>query len=97
MDLVFRDASQLRRLYPQLIHLGIVGLSCADVMRFMNKKVSRQGKALGLSHEIVSDVRQRSEGVRLKHRLGKSSIKLYDKAYSEPKSVLRAEVTINAP
>lgn len=97
MDLVFRDAGQLRRLYPQLIHRGIVGLSCADVMRFMNKKVSRQGKALGPSHEIVSDVKQRPEGVRLKHRLGKNSIKLYDKAYSEPGSVLRAEVTINAP
>jgi len=35
--------------------------------------------------------------VRIKHRLGKNSIKLYDKAYTQVGAVLRPEVTLNAP
>jgi hypothetical protein len=98
MDLVFREAGQLRRLYPQLIHLGMVSFSSPDVMRFMDKKVSRKGDAAGpQAHEVVSDLKVRSEGVRIKHRLGKNSIKLYDKAYSEQGAVLRPEITVNAP
>jgi hypothetical protein len=98
MDIVFRDAAQLRRLYPQLIHLGMVSFSSPDVMRFMGKKVNRNGDTSGPhAHEVVSDLKVRSEGVRIKHRLGKNSIKLYDKAYSEQGAVLRPEITLNAP
>ncbi len=98
MDIVFRDPEQLRHLYPQLIHLGRVGFSSPDVMRFLDKKVSRQGLTFGPNaHEVVSDVKMRREGVRIKHRLGKNWIKLYDKAYAELGAVLRPEVTINAP
>jgi hypothetical protein len=67
-------------------------------MRFLDKKVSRKGDAVGRNaHEVVSDLKVRSEGVRIKHRLGKNSIKLYDKAYSLQGAVLRPEITINAP
>lgn len=97
MDIVFGDPEQLRHLYPQLIHLGMVSFSSPDVMRFMDKKVSRNGNACGNSHEIISDLKVRAEGVRIKHRLGKNSIKLYDKAYAQDGAVLRPEITINAP
>jgi hypothetical protein len=98
MDIVFRDPAYLRHLYPQLIHLGMVSFSSPDVMRFLDKKVSANGKALGRNaYEVVSDQKVRSEGVRIKHRLGKNSIKLYDKAYSEWGAVLRPELTLNAP
>jgi hypothetical protein len=98
MDIVFRDPEQLRRLYPQLIHLGMVSFSSADVMRFMDKKVSRKGDApCPNAHEVITDLKKRSEGVRIKHRLGKNSVKLYDKAYAELGAVLRPELTINAP
>jgi hypothetical protein len=98
MDIVFRDPEQLRRLYPQLIHLGMTSFSSPDVMRFMDKKVSRKGDAAGpRAHEVISDLKMRREGVRIKHRLGKNSIKLYDKAYSELGAVLRPEITLNAP
>jgi hypothetical protein len=97
MDMVFRDPLQLQRLYPQLIHLGMVSFSSSDVMRFMDKKVSRKGDAVSPSaHEVISDLKIRREGVRIKHRLGKNSIKLYDKAYCERGAVLRAELTMNA-
>jgi hypothetical protein len=98
MDIVFRDPAQLQRLYPQLIHLGMTSFSSPDVMRFMAKKVSRQGNVAGPNtYQVVSDLKLRREGVRIKHRLGNNSIKLYDKAYSEWGAVLRPEVTLNAP
>lgn len=98
MDIVFREAEQLRRLYPQLLHLGMVSFSSPDVMRFMGKKVTRQGEAFGRqAHEVVSDRKVHREGVRIQHRLGKNFIKLYDKAYAEWGAVLRPEVTLNAP
>jgi hypothetical protein len=98
MDILFRNPEQLRRLYPQLIHLGITGLSSADVMRFMDKKISRKGDSFGAhAHEVVSDLKVRREGVRIKHRLGKNSIKLYDKVYGDSGAVLRSELTLNAP
>ena len=80
------------------MHLGMVSFSSPDVMRFMDKKVSRKGLVSGPNtHEVVSDLKVRSEGVRIKHRLGKNSIKLYDKAYADRGAVLRPEVTLNAP
>lgn len=98
MDMVFRETAQLRHLYPQLLHLGMGSFSSPDVMRFMDKKVSRNGEARGRNaYEVVSDLKVRSEGVRIKHRLGQNSIKLYDKAYAEQGAVLRSELTLNRP
>jgi hypothetical protein len=99
MDIVFRDPAQLRHLYPQLIHLGMTCFSSPDVMRFMGKKVGqRKGELPGpYGLEVVTDLKVRQEGVRIKHRLGKNSIKLYDKAYTACGAVLRSEVTLNAP
>ncbi|MCW5977576.1 MAG: hypothetical protein KIT09_05845 [Bryobacteraceae bacterium] len=98
MDIVFRDPDQLRRLFPQLVHLGLVSFSSPDVMRFMGKQVSPQGRPYGPHMPaVVSDRKVRNEGVRIKHRYGKNSIKIYDKAYSERGAVLRPEFTLNAP
>lgn len=97
-DYVFRDPAQLRRLYPQLVHLGMTSFSSPDVLRFMGKKVTTNGFACGRNlPTLTSDLKLRSEGVRIKHRLGGNSIKLYDKAYAQQGAVLRAEITINAP
>ena len=98
MDLMFRNPEQLRRLVPRLLHLGVVSFSSPDVLRFMGKRVSRQGTAYG-RHElpICSDLKVRSNGARIKHRLGPNSIKLYDKAYDELAAVLRLEATISEP
>lgn len=95
MDMVFRNRQQLQQLYPQLVHLGMTSFSSPDVLRFMGKRVTRQGTALG-RHEVPvsSDLKVRPNGVRIKHRLGANSIKLYDKAYDELGAVLRPELTI---
>jgi hypothetical protein len=97
-DLLFRDPDQLRRLVPRLLHLGVVSFSSPDVLRFMGKKVTRQGNAAaGLKLPLSTDLKIRSNGARIKHRLGPNSIKLYDKAYDRLGAVLRAEITISKP
>ena len=97
-DLMFRNPEQLRRLVPRLLHLGVVSFSSPDVLRFMGKKVSRHGKiAGGVRLPVATDLKVRSNGARVKHRLGPNSIKLYDKAYDELGAVLRTEITISRP
>jgi hypothetical protein len=98
MDIVFRDAQRLRQLYPQLVHLAMTSFSSSDVLRFMGKRVSRDGVALG-AHEVPvsSDFKLRPNGVRVKHRYGLNSLKIYDKAYDELGAVLRPEFTLLQP
>jgi hypothetical protein len=87
-DVMFRDAATLAALYRPLVHYGIETFSSGDVMRFLGRKV--RGSFQG---EIVSDFRDRAEGIRIKHRVGENSVKAYDKQGS----VLRVETTINDP
>src|SRR5215467_9163879 len=95
-DLMFRKAEELRRLVPALLHLGVVSFSSPDVLRFMGKKVTSRGNAAaGLRLPLSSDLKIRSNGARIKHRLGPNSIKLYDKAYDQSGAVLRGEITIS--
>lgn len=44
--------------------------------------------------EVMSDVKTRPEGVRLKHWVNGNTIKIYDKAFSSVGSVLRVETTV---
>ena len=97
IDVVFRDAATLRRLYPRLLEQAMVGLSCRDVMRFLGRKIPLSGQLpTNFAGQVVSDLREREEGVRIRHRLNNNSVKLYDKAFTSLGSVLRAETTINS-
>jgi len=87
-DVMFRDARSLAEIYRPLVLHGITTFSSGDVMRFLGRKVT--GAFQG---EVVSDFKDRPEGIRLKHRAGENSVKVYDKQGS----VLRAETTINDP
>lgn len=84
-DVLFREQGQLDRLYPRLVHFGMEQLSCTQVMRFLGKRLDG-----GFKGSVVSDLRRRSEGVRLKHWVNGNSLKLYNCL-----NVLRAETTIN--
>ena len=96
IDLVFRQPEDLRRLYPRLVHHGMTTFGSADVMRFLGRRVPASGEVpRGFSGEIVGDLKQRQEGVRIKHSINGNSVKLYDKAYTPVGSVLRAEMTMH--
>ena len=93
-DIMFRDAATLAELYPRLVHHAMTTFSSPDLMRFLGRKVPAHGHVhRGFEGEVVTDLKHRPEGVRLKHRVDGNSVKLYDKQGS----VLRPECTIHDP
>jgi hypothetical protein len=95
-DLVFADPALLRRLYPLLLRHGMTTLGSTDVLRFLGRKIPASEAAPGtIRAEVTSDVKARAEGVRLKHRVNTNSVKIYDKAYTAQRAVLRVESTLN--
>lgn len=93
-DVMFRTPEALAQVYPHFVRHGLTTFHSADVMRFLGQKLTPTGQVHGcFKGEVVSDLKRRPEGVRLKHRLGQNSLKLYDKQ----SSVLRVETTINDP
>jgi hypothetical protein len=95
-DVVFREAATLRRLPPRLVRHGRTALASTDVMRFLGRRIPGSGEVpKRFNGEVVSDVKEREEGVRLKHQVNGNSEKLYDKAYTEVGSVLRPECTLH--
>ena len=91
-DVMFRSPETLAELYPRLIRHGISALRSPEVMRFLGHRTPLQGGINGhFQGEVVSDLRARPEGVRIKHRAGANSIKMYDKQGT----VLRVETTLN--
>lgn len=96
IDLIFHTANDLRRLYPRLLQHAISTFSSADVMRFLGRRVPLSGQIpTRFGGQVVSDLHARQEGIRVKHRLNRNSVKLYDKAFTIVGNVLRAEGTIN--
>jgi len=87
-DVMFRDRQNLQTVYPDLCRHAIEHFHSRDVMCFLNG--SRRG---AWAKEVVTDLRERIEGVRIKHTVNHNSIKMYDKQGS----VLRIETTINDP
>lgn len=87
-DVMFERPEYLAAIYPRLTRHAIATFSSPDVMRFLGRKLT--GHFLG---EVVSDYKERPEGVRVKHRVGQNSIKMYDKAGR----ILRVETTVNQP
>jgi hypothetical protein len=91
-DVMFGKAETLAHLYPRLVQHGLTTFLSPDVMRFLGRKAPPGGGLpRRLEAEVVSDVKRRAEGVRIKHRVGENSVKMYDKQGS----VLRVETTIN--
>jgi hypothetical protein len=85
-DLLFRDAASLQAFYPRLVAYALERLRAPDILRFL-------GRTNVFTGEVAMDVRKRVEGVCVKHRVGRNSVKMYDKHGS----ILRIEVTINDP
>lgn len=93
-DVMFKSPGALARLYPALIHQGIQHFGSTDVLRFLGHKVQANGRVHGNHQgEILSSLKHRPEGLRLKHQANGNSVKLYDKQGS----VLRVETTLNRP
>jgi len=87
-DILFTSPRALSEIYPQLVRAAVSTFSSPDVMRFLGKRL--HGNYTG---ELVSDYKSRPEGIRVKHRAGANSVKMYDKGGR----ILRVETTLNDP
>jgi hypothetical protein len=85
-DLVFRSTTTLGPLYDQLVRQSVLSVKAEQVASFLGRHITPQ-----LAQEIGSQFSTRIEGTCIKHRFGKSSIKMYDKCGI----VLRIETTTN--
>jgi hypothetical protein len=85
-DLAFRSATTLGPLYEQLVRESVISVKADQVASFLGHRITPQ-----LTQEIGSQFSTRIEGTCVKHRFGKASIKMYDKAGI----VLRIETTAN--
>jgi hypothetical protein len=87
-DILFRDRRALGPLYRKLVEHAFFCFSPRDVLGFLGKKLTGNFKA-----EVLKDFKQRAEGMRIKHRVGRNWIKMYDKHGC----ILRVETVINDP
>jgi hypothetical protein len=83
-DLLFKDRRTVEELMPDLRSHAHVSLSVRDCFRFLGKRPSKA--------EAIVDIKRRPEGWRIKFRVGRNSVKVYDHA-----NIIRFETTINHP
>lgn len=87
-DTAFTSSNALAKIYPQLARGAIATFGSRDVLRFLGKRPDRRYQG-----EVISDYKDRPEGIRVKHQAFGNAIKVYDKGGS----LLRIETTINNP
>ena len=85
-DIVFKKQKDLQAIYSELVATAIHAVKPDNVATFLGHKVNPRYKG-----EIGNNYNVRIQGSRIKHTMGKSSIKMYDK-YSK---ILRIETTTN--
>jgi hypothetical protein len=91
-DLLFDSPAELAGVYPKLIRHAMGSMGSTEVMRFLGQKT--EARVCGhFKREVMTDLRRRPEGVRIKSRCGRNSVKMYDKQGS----VLRIETTLTDP
>ena len=88
-DVMFESVEALAPLYRKLVRGAIQSFGAEQIMRYV-RDVQWQGT---YAQPLVTDLRRREEGIRIKHWVGENSVKMYDK----PGGILRVETTINNP
>jgi len=83
LDVVFAKRERLAPLYERLSREAVLTVRVPDMARFWDKRFSPEAQA-------GSDFKTLVEGTRIKHVLGRQSLKMYDKG-----RVLRIEATSN--
>jgi len=85
-DIVFKIKEDLQNIYDELVATAIHTVKPDNISTFLGKKLDpRYQDELGNNYHV------RIEGSCIKHKMGKNSIKMYDKH----KKVLRIETTSN--
>lgn len=89
-DINFKSREGLSIYYKTLVETTFFTFSSSDIYSFFGRNV---GKISSFRKgEIVSDLRHRYQGYRIKFKINNNQVKMYDKGNN-----LRIEVTINNP
>ncbi len=83
-DIVFKSNRILPGLFDELVRTAAVEIKCPDIYRFLGRRLTKKS-----AREVCSRLQTLIEGTRIKHTLGSTSIKMYDKQGC----VLRIECT----
>jgi hypothetical protein len=89
-DINFKSREDLSIFYKTLVETAFFTFSSNDIYSFFGRNVGRINNFK--KGEIVSDLRHRYQGYRIKFKINKNQVKMYDKGNN-----LRIEVTINNP
>ena len=89
-DVVFRRQADLQPIYETLVRTAVHAVRPPQIATFLGRK---NKLASNNTEEIGNDFNTRIQGTRVKHRMGPTSIKMYDKAGI----ILRIETTTNDP
>jgi hypothetical protein len=73
-DIVFRSRADLASVYDALVRTAIYAVKAEDVATFLGRKVDAR-----YTGELGTDSHTRIQGTRVKHHMGKSPVKMYDK------------------
>jgi len=92
-DVLFRDVQRLETLYPRIMRYAIEVFDSPSILRFFGRAATAEGSRHLWPHDLESNLRRRTEGVRIKHWLNRNSVKAYNKSGN----ILRVETTINQP
>src|SRR5262249_33533680 len=92
-DVLFRTPADLEELYPRFVRHAMERMGTRDVLRYLGRKIPcGEGRDTGsFAGEVMTDLKERAEGTRVKHWVNANSIKMYDKQVT----VLRIETTLN--
>ena len=89
-DINFKSREDLSIFYKALVETSFFTFSSNDIYSFFGRNLDGIGKFK--KGEIVSDLRRRYQGYRIKFKINNNQVKMYDKGNN-----LRIEVTINNP
>ena len=89
-DINFKNREDLSLFYKKLVETAYFTFSSQDIYSFFGRNISRIHAFT--KGEIISDLRNRYQGYRIKFKINENQIKMYDKGNN-----LRIEVTINNP
>jgi hypothetical protein len=88
-DILFRSKQALQGLFPRMLEFAWLTFSPKDVLGFLGRRLHQC-----FDGEVLTDVKtQREPGARIKHRMKRNWLKMYDKFGL----ILRIETVINQP
>lgn len=91
-DIMFKDSKELSAHYKHFLTYAMTTFNSTDIMRFLGRINETQTSIhKSFKGQVITNIKERPEGVRIKHWVNNNSIKMYNKE----SSVLRTETTIN--